>query len=104
MILLLLQMGGSNIPGLSSDSLESESSSWIANSTDWDYEPEETDPEIIFISHIDSDDMMGLVGYEDVNTVSDAESVVGTLSVTEAQGDRPDDEIETQGRMFFEGI
>ena len=50
---------------------------------------------------MDSDDMMGLVGHEDVDTMNDAEGVVENLSVTEAQGDTPDDEIEPQGMMFF---
>jgi len=67
----------------------------------WDYESDETDPEIIFIGPMDSDDMMGLVGHEDVDTMNDAEGVVENLSVTEAQGDTPDDEIEPQGMMFF---
>ena len=79
MILLLLQMGGSDIPGLSSDSLESESSSRIANNVDWDYEPEETDPEIIFIGSKDSDDTNGLIGHNNKNTISDAESSIRNM-------------------------
>jgi len=38
-------MGGSDIPGLSSESSESESSSWIANNMDWDHESDEIDPD-----------------------------------------------------------
>ena len=57
MILLLLQMGGSDMIGLSSDNSEAESSSWKANSMDWDYETDKTDPDIIFTDHVDSDDM-----------------------------------------------
>jgi len=37
---------------------------------------------IIFISLLDSNNMMGRVGHEDVDTMSDAESAVGNMLVT----------------------
>ena len=48
--------------------------------------------------------MMGQVGYKDVDSVSDAESVIENLSMTETHEDTPDDEVEPQGGMFFGGI
>ena len=97
-------MGDSDVPELSSDSSESESLSWMANSMDWDYESDETNPEIIFISPMDSNDIVGLVGHDDEDTVSDAESAIWNMPVIEDQGVVPDDELVPQGRMSFGGI
>ena len=36
--------------------------------------------------------------------VSDAESVRGDLLMSEARDDTVDDELEPQGKIFFEGI
>ena len=44
---LLLQMGDSEISESSSDRPESESLSWIADPMDWDFESDETDPNVI---------------------------------------------------------
>ena len=64
------------MPELSSDSSGTESLSWIANSMDWDYELDETDPKTIFIGPMDSDDAMGLVGHNNKDTLSDVESAI----------------------------
>ena len=64
-----------------------------------DYESDETDPEINFIGPMDSNDMVGFGRHEDVNAESDTESAVGNISVTEVQGDTPDDE-----KIIFGGI
>ena len=73
--LLLLQMGDSDMPGSSSDGSGSESLSWMADHMDWDYESDETDPEIIFNAPPNSKDAVGLVGHDDEDTVSGAEVV-----------------------------
>ena len=39
-----------------------------------------------------------------MDTISDVESAVRKMSVTEDQGDPPDNGVESQGRMFFGGI
>ena len=44
---LLLQMGDSKMSGSSSDGPELESLSWIADSMDWEFESDETDPKVI---------------------------------------------------------
>ena len=76
-ILLLLQMGDSGMLGLSSDSSGLERSSQRVDIMDWDFESDETDPEMIFPGLMDSDDAMSLMGQKDMYVVSDAESVVG---------------------------
>jgi len=75
MIPLLLQMGDLDMPELSYDNSGFESSSWIANIMDWDYESDETNPEIIYSNPMDSDDITDLMGQEGMDVVSDAESV-----------------------------
>ena len=63
--------GRSDAPGLSSDSSGTESLSWIANSMDWDYESDETDPETIFSRPKGSVDTTGLVGHNNKDTISE---------------------------------
>ena len=70
MKILILQMGDSDMPGLSSDSSGTKSLSWIANSMDWNYESDEIDPETIFIGPEDSVDTLGLVGHNNKDTIS----------------------------------
>ena len=89
---------------LSSDSSGTESLSWIANSMDWDYESDETDPETIFSGPKDSVDTMGLVRHNNKDTISDAESVIRNVSVNEDQGVVSNDEMGSQGKMFYGGI
>ena len=83
------------MPGLSSDSSGTESLSWIANSMDWDYESDETDPETIFSGPKGSVDTMGLVGHNNKDTISDAESVIRNMPVIEDQGVVSDVEMES---------
>ena len=47
---------------------------------------------------------MGIVGHDDEDTVSDAESAIRNTPMIEDQGVIPDDELEPQGRMFFGDI
>ena len=88
--------------GSSSDSSESESLSWIVDHMDWVYESDETDPEIIFNSPPDSKDTMGLVGHDDEDTVSDAESAIRNVPVTVDLGVLPDDELNPKEGSFLE--
>ena len=97
-------MGDSDMPGSSSDSSKSESLSWIADHIDWVYESDETDLKIIFIGSPDSKDTVGLVGHNDEDTVSDAESAIKNVPVTVDLGVLPNDELKPQGRIFFGGI
>ena len=58
----------------------------MANSMDWDYELDETDPEIIFIGPMDSNDTVVLIGHDDEETVSDVENAIRNMPVSEDQG------------------
>ena len=71
---------------------------------DWDYESDETDPKTIFIGPKDSDDTTGLVGHNNKDTISDVESAIRNMPMTEDHGVILDDELEHQGKMFFGGI
>ena len=64
---------------LSFESSETESLSWIANSMNWDYESDETDPETIFIGPKGSANMMGVVGHNNKDTIRDAESIIRNM-------------------------
>ena len=92
------------MPGSSSDSSESESLSWIADHMDSAYESDEPNSEIIFNGPSDSKDTMGLVGHDDKDTVSDAESTIRNVPVTVDLGVLPGDELKPEGRIFFGGI
>ena len=59
----------------------------------WSYESDETDIKIIFAG--------GLV---DMDVVSDAESVIENLPMTEAHEDIADDRVKFQRKIFFGGI
>ena len=83
------------MPELSFDSSETESLSWIANSMDWDYESDETDPETIFSGPKGSVNMMGLVGHNNRDIIGDAKSVIRNMLVMEDQEVVPNDEMES---------
>ena len=97
-------MGDSDMPGSSSDGVESESLSWIADHMDWVYESDETDPAIIFNGPPDSKNAVDLVGHDDEDTVSDAESAVRNVPITMDLGILSNDELSPQGRIFVGGI
>ena len=65
---------------------------------------DETDSEIIFAGHMDSEDAMSLMGQEGMNVVSDDESAIGNPLMTEAHVVTADDEVEPQGKIFFWGM
>ena len=90
--------------GSTSSSSESESLSWIANHMDWDYESDETDPEIIFNGPPDSKNAVDIVRHDDEDTVSDAESAVRNVPLTMDLGILSNDELSPQGRIFVGGI
>jgi len=101
---LLLQMGDSEVSEFSSDSSGSDGSSWEADTIDWDYESDKTDPEIIFHDPIDIDDVVSVKEKENIDVVADAESVIGDLSITEALNAALSDEIEPHEKISFGGI
>lgn len=104
MIPLFLQMGDSDTPKLSFDSSSSEGSSWKADTMDCGYESDETNSEVTFANPMDSDNMTSLMRQKDMDVVSDAESVIGDLLMTEAYDNTVDDVIEFQRKIFFGGI
>ena len=80
-------MGDSDIywPVSSSDS---SSVSWTADSMDWGYESDETDPEVIFTApdHIDYEEVESQASNEPELTIVDTESLVGdSLDVVEME-------------------
>ena len=80
-------MGDSDIywPVSSSDS---SSVSWMADSMDWGYESDETDPEDIFTApdHIDYEEVESQASNEPEPTIVDTESLVGdSLEVAEME-------------------
>jgi len=93
-----------DVSGSASNSSESESLSWIANHIDWDYESDETGSEIIFNGPLDSKNAVDLVGHNDEDTVSDAESAVRNVPLTMDLGILSNDELSPQGRIFVRGI
>ena len=97
-------MGDSSTPELSSGDSEMESQSWSANSMDWDYESDETDPKIIFSGSKGSNNVMGVAKRNKKNTIKDTESVIRNVTRIEDQEDAPDAEVESPGRMFYGGI
>ena len=104
MIPLFLQMGDSDMRKLSFDSSSSEGSSWKADTMDWGYESDETNSEVTFANPMDIDNMTSLMRQKDMDVVSDAESVIGDLPMTEAHDNTVDDGIEFQRKIFFGGI
>ena len=104
MISLFLQMGDSDMTGLSSDSSRSEGSSSRASTIDWGYESDEATPEVIFFNPMESGDEMSLMGQEDMDMVGDTESVIGDLSIFETPNATVNDEVESQENMFLGGI
>jgi len=53
---LLLQVGDSEMSEFSSGSSGSDGSSWEANTIDWDYEWDDTDPNLILHDSLGMDD------------------------------------------------
>ena len=101
---LLLQIGDSEVSEFSSDSSRSDGSSWKADIIDWDYESDETDPEMIFHDPIDNDDVVSVMEEENINVVGDAECVIKDLPITKALNVILSDEVEPQEKISFGGI
>ena len=96
---LLLQMGDSKVSGFSSNGSGVESSSWRADTIDWGYGSDQTDPEMIFHRPMDSDIEMSLMGQENMELIDDAQSIVGDLPMDETPGTTIDDEIDFEGKL-----
>ena len=97
-------MGDSSTPELSSEGSEMKSQSWSANSMDWDYESDETDPKTIFSGPKGSTNVMGVAERNKENTIKDDESVIRNVTRIEDQEDAPEAEVESPGKMFYGGI
>ena len=68
-----------------SGSSRSDGSSWEADTIDWDYESDETDPSMIFHDSLGmDDDDISMEGEENIDIVVDAESIIEDLSKTES--------------------
>jgi len=75
---LLLQMGDSKMSGFSSGNSWSDGLSWEVDTINWDYKLDKTDPEMIFHDPIGIDDKVSMEEEENIDTVIDAESDIGT--------------------------
>jgi len=87
-------MGDSDVywPVSSSDS---SSESWVADSMDWGYESDETDPEDIFTApdHVDYEEVESQASNEPEPTIDDTEGLVGdSLEVAEIEPSSPIEE------------
>ena len=56
---------------------------WKADTIDWDYVSNKTDPDMIFDGPMDSDDEVSLMGQEDMDMVYDVKSVIRDLLMIE---------------------
>ena len=70
-------------------SSDSSSASWMAGSMDWEYESDETDPEVIFAApdHIDHEEVESQASNEPELTIVDTESLGGDSLDVEEMGD-----------------
>jgi len=55
----------------------------MADTIDWNFESNEIDPKMTFARPMDNDDTMSLMGQEDMDVLSDAESAIRNLPMTE---------------------
>jgi len=101
---LLLQMGDSEMTGSSSDGPESESLSWIADQMDWEFESDETDPDVILKGPPDSSDAGIRLGQNEKDDINEAESAIRDAPAAEDLGVLPNDEMNPDGRIFVGGI
>ena len=101
---LLLQMGDSEMSGSSSDGPKSESLSWIADPMDWDFESDETDPNVILKGSPANLEAEARMGQEESDDSNEAESAIRDVPVTEDLGVLPDEEMNPDGRIFVGGI
>jgi len=101
---LLLQMGDSEMSGSSSDGPESESLSWIADPMDWDFESDETDPNVILKGSPANLDAGVRMGQDEADDINEAESAIRDTPVTEDLGVLPNEEVNPDGRIFVGGI
>jgi len=101
---LLLQMGDSEMTGSSSDGPESESLSWIADQMDWDFESDETDPDIILKGSPDNLGAGIRMGQDEEDDISEAESAIRNAPAAEDLGVLPNEEMNPDGRIFVGGI
>ena len=101
---LLLQMGDSEMSGSSSDGPESESLSWIADSMDWEFESDETDPKVILKSSPDNLNAEIHMGQDEADDINEAESAIRDAPVAEDLGVLPNEEVNLDGRIFVGGI
>ena len=101
---LLLQMGDSEMTGSSSDGPESEGLSWIADPMDWDFESDETDPNVILKGSPDNLDAGIRMGQDEEDDISEAESAIRNAPAAEDLGVLPNEEMNPDGRIFVGGI
>ena len=80
--------------------------SWMAGSMDWDYESDETDPEIIFAApdHIDHEEVESQTSNEPELTIADTESLVGDSLDVEEMGDTSALKEETRRGFTYGGL
>ena len=98
-------MGDSALSGFSSSSSGSDGSSWEADTVDWEFELDETDPSIIFHNSLKmDDDDASIKEKKNISMVDDAESTIGDLPKTKDLDATLGDDTDSQGRILFGGI
>jgi len=97
-------MGDSEMSGSSSDGPESESLSWIADPMDWEFESDETDPNVILKGSPDDLNAEIHMGQDEADDINEAESAIRDAPVAEDLGVLPNEEMNPDGRIFVGGI
>ena len=96
-------MGDSVMLEFSSGSLGSDGSSWEADTVDWEFESDETDPSMIFYNSLDmDDDNASIKEEENISMTVDAESIIEDLPKTEDLDAALGDDTDSQERYFLE--
>ena len=90
--------------GSSSDGPGSESLSWVADQMDWDFESDETDPDVILKGPPDSTDTRVRTEQDEKDEISEAESAIRNTPAAMDLGVLPSEEMNPEGRIFFGGI
>jgi len=86
----------------SSDSSGLDGLSKEADTIDWDYDSDETDPEMIFHDSMGIDDDVSMKEEENIDLVVNPWSVIEDLPITEAFDTTLSDGIDSKGRYLLE--
>jgi len=91
--------------GFSSGISGSDGSSWEADTVDWEFASDETDPSIIVHNSSDmDDDDASIKEEENISMADDTESAIGDLPKNEDLDAALGDDTDSQGRILFGGV